>query len=181
MKSQDILIMFKLISLRKQAAAPSVPPASEQFSVRALAAALGLSKSEVSNSVNRCKDIGLIQASQADGLPVVNASALLDFCTYAIRYVFPAKPGPVARGMPTAFAAPVMQGVIVSAGELVPVWPWAQGMAKGQAITPLFKSVPQAAAQDALLYGYLALLDAIRTGGPREARTAQAMLREQIS
>lgn len=172
--------MFKLISLRKQAAGPAEQSAGDPYSVRALAAALGLSKSEVSNSVNRCKDIGLIQSGRDDGLPVVNTGALLDFCTYAIRYVFPAKPGPVARGMPTAFAAPVMEGAIVSAGELVPVWPCATGVAKGQAITPLFKSVPQAAARDALLYGYLALVDAIRTGGPREARTAQAMLRERI-
>ncbi len=42
----------------------------------------------------------------------------------------------------TYFAAPVMEGKVMSAGDTVNVWPDATGKTIGQAITPLFKSAP---------------------------------------
>lgn len=155
-------------------------PNIESYSVRALSAALALSKSEVSNSINRCREIGLIYTDLLSGKPNVRREALLDFVKYAIRYVFPAKPGPIVRGIPTAFAAPIMAGKVMSGGDLIPVWPDAYGKSKGQEITPLYKTVPGAVKKDELLYHFLALVDAIRIGGPREAKVANAMLREWI-
>ena len=155
-------------------------PNIESYSVRALSAALALSKSEVSNSINRCREIGLIYTDLLSGKPNVRREALLDFVKYAIRYVFPAKPGPIVRGIPTAFAAPIMAGKVMSGGDLIPVWPDAYGKSKGQEITPLYKTVPGAVKKDELLYHFLALVDAIRIGGPREAKVADAMLREWI-
>lgn len=208
MKSQDVVILFKLISLDLQAREvrikergqetidPGQPqhwkgwddsidddPASlnsDSYSVRALSASLALSKSEVSNALNRCRDIGLIHTDRASGQPVVRCDALLDFVKYGIRYVFPAKPGPIVRGIATAFAAPVLAGKVMSGGDLIPVWPDAYGKSKGQEVTPLYKTVPGAVKKDELLYHFLALVDAIRIGGPREAKVADAMLREWI-
>lgn len=158
----------------------SITPNMESYSVRALAASLALSKSEVSNSLNRCRDIGLIHADRLSGQPIVRAVALLDFVKYGVRYVFPAKPGPIVRGIPTAFAAPIMAGKVMTGGDLIPVWPDAYGKNKGQEITPLYKTVPGAVKKDELLYHFLALVDAIRIGGPRETKVADAMLREWI-
>lgn len=155
-------------------------PNIESYSVRALSASLALSKSEVSNSINRCREIGLIYTDLLSGKPNVRSEALLDFIKYAIRYVFPAKPGPIVRGIPTAFAAPIMAGKVMSGGDFIPVWPDAYGKSKGQAVTPLYKTVPGAVKKDELLYHFLALVDAIRIGGPREAKVADAMLREWI-
>lgn len=155
-------------------------PNIENYSVRALSASLALSKSEVSNSINRCREIGLIYTDLLSGKPNVRSMALLDFIKYAIRYVFPAKPGPIVRGIPTAFAAPIMAGKVMSGGDFIPVWPDAYGKSKGQAVTPLYKTVPGAVKKDELLYHFLALVDAIRIGGPREAKVADAMLREWI-
>lgn len=153
---------------------------AESYSVRALSAALGLSKSEISNSLNRCREIGMIHTNRQDGLPIVKSDALLNLVTYAIRYIFPAKLGPIVRGIPTAFAAPIMEGKVMSAGDLIPVWPDAYGKRKGQEIVPLFKTVPGAVKKDELLYHFLALVDAIRIGNPREAKVADGMLREWI-
>lgn len=207
MKSQDVVILFKLISLDLQAREERVneqgrknsdlnpisdwkgwednfeeplPLNSESYSVRALSASLALSKSEVSNSLNRCRDIGLIHTDRISGHPTVRGDALLDFIRYGIRYVFPAKPGPIVRGIPTAFAAPILAGKVISGGDLIPVWPDAYGKSKGQEITPLYKTVPGAVKKDERLYHFLALVDAIRIGGPRETKVADAMLREWI-
>ncbi len=228
MKSQDIVILFKLISLGLQAKGERVKKrvfsvekesaslgfqnlpdyiqnfetvqlssiddwrgwdgidedfeghSSQTYSVRSLSSALGLSKTEVSSSLNRCREIGLIYTSHTDGIPLVRSKALLDLVTYSIRYIFPVKPGPIVRGIPTAFAAPVLAGKVMSGGDLIPVWPDAYGKSKGQEITPLYKTVPGAVKKDELLYHFLALVDAIRIGGPREAKVADAMLREWI-
>ena len=56
----------------------------------------------------------------------------------------------------------------MTAGEFVPVWPDARGNTKGQAVEPLFKSVPEAVRKDPQLYALLALTDAIRFGQARE-------------
>lgn len=198
MKSQDIVVLFKLISLECQAKVALINSSSpdmaqwhsvygapdtsniDSYSVRALSASLALSKSEVSNSLNRCRDVDLIHSDFISGKPTVKREALLDFVRYGIRYVFPAKPGPIVRGMPTAFAAPILEGKLMSGGDLIPVWPDAHGTKKGWEITPLYKTVPGAVKKDEFLYHFLALVDAIRIGGPRETTLADAMLREWI-
>lgn len=48
----------------------------------------------------------------------------------------------------------------------------------GQSIQPLYKSVAMAAAIDPKLYEFLALVDAIRVGGAREANLAVKLLNQ---
>jgi len=159
--------------------APSTPLASwsEGYSLRALSASLGLSKSEVSNAIARCRESGLLTNDYDTGLPKVNRRELLKITEHALKYFFPVKPGAMVRGIPTGFAAPALSKSIKSAGGLIPVWPDALGTERGQAIEPLYKTVPEAVKRDRILYHYLALADAIRLGGPRECGVAINILK----
>jgi hypothetical protein len=147
-----------------------------QYSVRALADSTGISKSEVSLALQRCYEAGLAKPDRINRIPRVNANALSEFIIYGLKYVFPVKPAEITRGIATAWAAPVLQGQVMSAGELVPVWPDARGHTRGQAITPLFKSVPYAVRHDPRLYSMLALTDAVRIGQSRERKIASENL-----
>jgi len=186
MKSQDVVVLFKLISLRQRENYPRSRRAlehynaSEQYSVRSLADALGISKSEISNSINRSLYSGIASKSWEDQRLKVNEKALLDFIVYGLKYVFPIKPGPLARGIATSFAAPVLENQIMSAGESVFVWPHADGRQSGQSIEPLIKSAPMAVEKDPWLYAVLAVTDAIRLGSARETKVARHELEMRL-
>ena len=175
MKSQDILILLKLVSLHQN---PLVQ--SSDFSVRALAASTGISKTEISASLNRSFDVGMARHDRNNQLPVANSKILLDFIVSGIRYVFPAKPGAVARGIPTSFEAPGLEGLLSSVGEYHYVWPDAEGSDSGQVVAPLYKSAPLAAKKDGLLYQNMALVDAIRLGDAREVAIARDALKKRL-
>lgn len=140
----------------------------DPYSVRALSFSTGISKSEVSIALKRCYANGLARRERHSGIPRANTKYLYEFIVYGLRYVFPVKPGEVTRGIATGLAAPVLQGELMTSGDLVPVWPDARGNAKGIAVDPLFKTVPMAVRRDSTLYAFLALIDAIRMGQPRE-------------
>jgi len=211
MKSQDVLLLVKLICLEQQERQLAVrtgetvvlnklseaplsdewqgwddyveqdPPVHhESYSVRALGASLGISKSEIASALKRCQNVSLLRIDPNTGLPRVNSSALLSFIEHGLKYVFPAKPAEIVRGIPTGFSAPVLQGKLLTGGELLLVWPDAYGKCKGQSVTPLFRTVPGAVKKDPRLYEYLALIDAIRIGNAREARFACEMLRDKV-
>lgn len=210
MKSQDLLLLFKLISLEQREKLqqrlegdslvrasimalnlpdnwrgwddPSnedPPPRADSYSVRALEASLGVSKTEVAAALKRCQEVGLLRLDPQTQLPHVNRKPLLDFVEYGLRFVFPVRPAEITRGIPTGFAAPVLAGKLMSGGDTIHVWPDAYGNRKGQSVKPLFKTVPGAVKKDPLLYEYLALVDAVRMGSPREARLAMEMLRDK--
>ena len=182
-KGQDVVILLKLISLdqaradrRKDGDLPNDAP----HTVRDLEMQLSISKSEVNNSIRRCLDSGLALRDREDGRPRANARGLLDFIRHGLKFVFPAAPGAMTRGMPTAFAAPMLEGLLLSAGQYNYVWPSPDAETVGQRVKPLFHSVPEAARQDARLYEYLALVDAVRLGGRREVDLAGDRLASAI-
>ena len=201
MKSQDIVILLKLVSLEHQehpaplGVASPAPAAyraaevatiegeglAERYSARGLEAALGISKSEVNASINRSLDIGMAFRDRSAGVPRANVAALLEFIVHGLKYVFPARPGAIVRGIPTAAAAPVLEDRLMSAGEFIYVWPDPRGEAMGQSVQPLFKSVPEAIRRDSALYAYLALVDAIRLGNPRESKLAARLLEHGLN
>lgn len=178
MKSQDILILLKLVSLEQPENNRSV--SSEDYSARGLETALGVSKSEVSASINRSLEVGLAVKDRQYGRLRAKRKAVLEFVIHGLKYVFPAKPAELVRGVPTGFDAPVLIGELMSAGEFKYVWPYPKGDVMGQSIKPLFKSVPMAAQQDEQLYRLLALVDAIRLGNPREANLAAKLFEEEL-
>jgi len=175
MKSQDILILLKLVSLHQN---PGVQPAD--FSVRSLAASTGISKTEISASLNRSFDVGLARHDRKNQLPVANSKILLDFIISGIRYVFPANPGAVVRGMPTSFEAPGLEGLLSSVGEYHYVWPDSESSDSGQGIAALYKTAPLAGKKDAKLYQSMALVDAIRLGNAREVAIAKDALKKRL-
>src|SRR3546814_13598116 len=79
-------------------------------------------------------DVGLAKPGRGSGLPRANTRALLGFIMNGIKFVFPARPGPLVRGIPTAHAAPVLAGRLLSAGEHIYVWEDAYGNVQGQRV-----------------------------------------------
>ncbi|MEW8474562.1 MAG: hypothetical protein AB2652_17590 [Candidatus Thiodiazotropha endolucinida] len=211
MKSQDIVVLLKLVSLHQHlrgvdqvhvgegypenqgwqgwessATEASLEPLpgkilAEAFSVRGLEASLGISKSEVNASIQRSYQTGLAMKDRKSGYPKANVRSLLEFIAHGLKYVFPAKPGAMVRGIPTAAAAPVLQGELISASDYICVWPDPHGSDMGQALSPLFRSVPHAVRRDPELYATLALVDAIRLGKPRESNLARQLLEKRLN
>lgn len=116
MNSQDMLLLLKLLSIEKSGVEGA------DYSVRQLEAVTGISKSELSAALNRCLRVGLAARDRQTNEPRVNRKALLGFLVHGIKYVFPVKPAELVRGMPTAFAAPVMEGKLMPACETINVW-----------------------------------------------------------
>jgi hypothetical protein len=185
MKSQDIVILLKLVSLEQEEQGRGARPGrnsnhEDPYSVRGLESALGISKTEVNASIKRSVSSGLAVKDRASGQPKPNRRNLYNFIVHGLKFAFPAKPGAMTRGVPTAFAAAPLKNLLISAGEYIYVWPYAKGKNMGQSVAPLFKSVPEAVQKDDRLYEYLALVDAVRLGNQREAGLAADRLSERL-
>jgi predicted transcriptional regulator len=163
MRPQDVVILLKIATLKKK-----------NWMAKDLAESLKISASEVSESLNRSKLATLISADKKR----LMKNNLLDFLEHGLRYVYPAEPGAIQRGMSTAHSASPLNSYI-SAEESY-VWPWAEGETRGQAIEPLHPGVPGACAKDPVLYESLALVDALRLGRVREKQQAMEELRKRI-
>lgn len=159
MRPQDIVILLKIVALGE----------NEWFH-HTLAEDLGISQSEVSQSLNRSKYAALIDYNRKN----VRKMALLEFLIYGVRYAFPQQPGPIVRGIATAHSAPPINKSIISSDHYV--WPSANGNIKGQAIIPLYPCVINAIKKDTKLYELLAMVDAIRVGRVREVNIAKKEL-----
>ena len=135
---------------------------------------LFISQSEISKSIKRSQYAGLIDP----GGKKVMRQGLMDFLQYGIRYVFPQRPGPVVRGIPTAHSMSPLNQEIQSDESYV--WPSAVGRVRGHGITPLYPSVVKAVEHDESLHELLALVDALRVGRVRERNLAVDFLRQRI-
>ncbi|ARZ00281.1 helix-turn-helix domain-containing protein [Yersinia ruckeri] len=152
----------------------------ERYSVRALAAETGISKSQVSLSLQDMISVGLVKRDRKLGVPRTNVKALFELIIYGLRYIFPTRSGELTRGIATSIGAPVLQGKLMGAGDVIPVWPDAKGNTKGQSVEPLFKTATYAVRRDPEMYALLALIDAVRIGQPRERNLASGMLMKQM-
>jgi hypothetical protein len=165
LKSQDILLLLKLIATRNGACR-----------VIDLAHDLGVSPSEISHGLKRLQRAQLLSSDRKEPLRV-NA---LEFLIHGLKYVFPAEIGPMSRGMPTAHSAPPLAKRIVSSDREKYVWPASEGEERGQSIAPLYSSAPFAASKDRELHELLALVDALRVGRAREKKLAEDELTKRI-
>lgn len=156
MRPQDVVILLKRIT-----------PSGMNMNGKQLSESLGISASEVSESMDRNRIAGLVDKSKS----IVNTLALADFLTYGIRYCFPVEIGGIVRGVPTAVSASPFSEIIVSGNEAY-VWPFPEGSGRGQAIEPLYRSVPEAALKDADFYKLLVITDILRMGRVREREIA---------
>lgn len=165
LKPQDIVILLKLVSLKKPG-----------WSYLALAHALFMSTSEVHAGIKRAEAARLMDLQRRK--PV--KKALEEFLVHGVKYAYPPSRGRIVRGMPTGYAASPLVDLIIQPDELPPVWPYSEGKVRGQEFSPLYKSVPMAAASDNRLYELLALLDAIRDGRAREKNLAARELKARL-
>lgn len=142
-----------------------------------LAKSLKVSVSEAHGSVRRAIEAGLLHT-----VPIIaaNRTALEEFVVHGLKYVFPAGRGPLTRGMPTSYATSPLNGEIVYRGDDIPVWPDSEGEVRGYELPPLCPSVPAIAKEDAELYEWFALFDALRSGRVRERKLAEDELRKRI-
>ena len=98
---------------------------------------------------------------------------------YGLKYVFPASPGKISRGIATAHSAKPISELIVASDDVY-VWACDDGNVKGQEIEPLYRNAIFAAREDEKLYEMLALVDVIRTGKAREFNLAVKELKKRI-
>jgi hypothetical protein len=168
LKPQDVLFLLKLVAINKK-----------PWSFNKLSVELGMSPSEVHAAAQRALAARLALKSR-DGDIVPNIRNLEEFLLHGIQYVFVPERGGLNRGMPTAYACPPMDAVIVANGEPPPVWPSPQGKVRGESFSPLYKSAPEAASRDKALYELLALIDALRSGRARERDIAGKELKKRL-
>ena len=169
LKPQDIVVLLKLVAWGPQ-----------PWTYQRLAVELSISQSEAHAAVRRAVAARLMSdAGTAAGRPII--PALEEFLLYGVRYAYPPERGALTRGMPTGYAAPPLNSVIVQPNEPPPVWPYAEGTVRGYSFTPLYPTVPAAASRDPKLYELLALLDAIRDGRARERDLAAKELASRLA
>jgi len=139
-----------------------------------IAATLAISLSAAHRAVTRLDVSGLV-------LPHRRSAArgpLIEFIVHGVRYAFPAVLGPVAGGVPTAYAAPPLNEEIVFDEPVV--WPSINGSVRGTSLAPLYPGAAELVNRAPKLYQALALVDALRMGRARERSRAAELVREII-
>lgn len=165
LRPQDILVLLKLLASQ-----------GREWRQVDLAQELGLSQYEISAALTRAEYSGFLDRAKKR----LNKSALEEFLLHGLKYVYPAKPGPVCRGVPTSHSAPPISKQIVSEPHDQYVWPHDLGDIRGQGIPPLYESAPEAARKDPKLHELLALVDALRVGRARERQIAADELKQRL-
>ena len=162
-KGQDIVVLASLMGAENGLAYAELGKKSR------------ISVSETHAAVKRLEAAGLVNSSRK----LVKRN-VLEFLVHGLKYAFPLKAsGRLAKGMPTAYAAPVAEREFASTG-LVPVWSSADGKVYGQAFEPIYSTAPEAAGQDSGLYDRLAIIDMLRGGRLRERQFAERKLKEML-
>lgn len=162
-RPQDIVVLLKIAAKKDQS-----------WFMKDIAYELGISASEVTESINRSLLAGFLAADKK----MLMRNAILEFLIHGLKYVFPQKPGAMVRGMVTAHSADPLIHFIQSEEKYV--WPCAKGEERGLAIEPLHPNVPKACLNDSLLYELLSLIDAIRIGKSREQKIAIDEMQQRL-
>jgi hypothetical protein len=168
LKPQDVMVLVKLCGY----------PDSGRPAYSVIAAGLKMSQSEINASVKRLQSAKLVHEKDLGEGPIL--AAVEEFLIHAVKYVFPAEYGRIGRGMPTSYAAEPLSRLIDAGDNPIPVWPDPNGTKRGLYFYPIYKSVPEAAKQDPVLYARLAMIDAIRDGSARERKLAEEHLRRSL-
>ncbi len=159
-RPQDIVVLLKIFSLGE-----------EEWLNKDLSKQLFISQSEISESLNRSAYAGLISLDKK----VIQKSALFGLLVHGLKYIFPAQPGTLAKGIPTAASAPILRDDFPNENSLV--WPDPKMETRGLLIEPLYPKVIEAVKLDPMLYDLLALADTFRVGNDKEVARAKALLK----
>ena len=132
LKPQDIVMLLKL----------AVEPETK-WSYNQLAYELRMSSSEIHKGIKRAAQARLFDSH----LKRPRRKALEEFLVHGVKYAYPPDIGTMTRGIPTAFASPMLRNEFVNGGNNseVYVWPHPEGDVRGVELSPLYKSVPDVA------------------------------------
>jgi hypothetical protein len=168
MRPQDVVVLLAIISIqRNDWSSGKNLKFLRSTQNKDLAELLKISTAEISTSIYRSSFSGLIDVSLSKH---VFMQSLFEFLKFGIKYVFPVQPGALVRGIPTAHSAEPLKSKLSFQEEVV--WEHPEGKVRGQAIIPLYHTVPVIAEKNELLYELLALTDSLRIGGAREKELA---------
>lgn len=154
---QDLYILLKLCCLK------------DSWTFRTLSEQLFLSVSQVHSGLKRAEASGLYSPKHKRAI----SQCVEELIVHGVRYVFATPPGALVLGMPTSYAAPPLNSIIVPSTAPPPVWPFAEGKVMGYTIEPLHSCAPKAALLDQKFYELLCLVDAVREGRVRERKIAE--------
>jgi hypothetical protein len=179
MKPQDIVVLAKLLSYQKR---------KKNWTQVSLAKELYLSPSQVNYALKRLLESKLIvhglnkdNDNEMKLIPITRSCE--EFLIHGFKFVFPPEFGSQSPGIPTAYAAPPLNEIIVSGSELPPVWPAiGEGAVRGIELKPLYHCVPKSIIKfpDQYFYELLALLDALRSGRARERNIGAEKISEML-
>lgn len=142
--------------------------AEPTWSQTAMARELSVAQSNVHRALRSLGRSGLYGPRGA------NRHGLRELIEHAVRFVYPPRLGPPARGVGTAHSGPATAGQLVGPSEYV--WPHDAGSDFGTSLEPLHRCVPGAALADPKLYELLAIADVFRVGRVRERSLAAESL-----
>lgn len=178
MKSQDIVVLAKLISYSKK---------NLDWTQASLAKELCLSPSQVNYGLKRLLASKLIVPVLRDDNSELKLVPVIQYCEefliHGFKFVFPPEFRSMTGGIPTAYAAPPLNKIIVSGNDPIPVWPSANGTHRGVALMPLYHCVPESIIKypDPFFYELLALLDALRSGRARERNIGAEKISQMLN
>jgi predicted transcriptional regulator len=163
MRPQDVALLLAIASLKE-----------EPWQMKQLSEMTGISRGEVSESLNRSAYGGLLSGNKS----TLYKLAFFDLLEFGLRHIFPVHPGEKVKGVPTAISASPLNKMIVSNVQFV--WPSENGDVTGFAIESLYKTLPEFAVHYQGFYELLALTDALRFGKNRERILAMKELKLRI-
>lgn len=175
LKPQDVVVSLKLLQSRDGRPVPTYA---------SLAMALKLSSSEVHAAVGRCLEVGLLRKPTDSNrtMPQPVAAALEEFLVHGVKYVWPAKRGPVVRGTATGTSLDAVARILNVPEPGVPlVWPHPEGTLRGESVEPLYPRAVMACQNDPDLREWLALLDVLRLKTGREAALAAVAIHTRLA
>ena len=166
LKSQDVLVLLKLIALR-----------DEPWTYASLAVDLDLSSSQVHAAIQRAIKSEL--AYETEDQVRVHIRNLEEFLVHGMRYFFVPERGANSRGMATLTSASPLAELFLDSDEAI-VWPESSGDTRGESLAPIYKSAPRAAQRDPELYELLVIVDGLRAGRAREKQAAVKELKKKL-
>lgn len=147
----------------------AAPP---NWTFRSLAEHLRIAVPLVQRSLKRLAASGLYEPD----LRRLHAPNFEEFAVHGLRFVAPARLGPVVSGVPAAWAAAPMLGRIADPDALPPVWPHPLGSSRGHEFRPLHKGAAEAVQWFSRLGEVLAIVDSLRFNDRRVRAVAGELL-----
>jgi len=175
LKSQDLVVLVRLL-LAENRTEPTTYPSLSSWT--------GLSASECHAAVKRLHRSGLTSAALQNtsifDWQVIRPAAD-EFTTHALRYLWPIELAGEQRGIPTGTAVEGLNEGELSVHEADRwVWPSARGTDRGQAIKPLYPTLPEKVGNDSLFHQSLAALDLARSPLARLRKLGQQWIQTRL-